>query len=119
MQDFRKLRVWRAAHEAALGVYRVTASFPRSETYGMVAQMRRAAVSVAANIVEGSSRNTPKDFQRFLTIAQGSAAELEYLLELSRDLGYVKPESAKSHRAEIVSIRRQLTALSSSLTNNQ
>jgi len=115
LQDYHKLRVWRAAHEVALAVYGVTGSFPRSEIYGIVSQMRRAAVSVAANIVEGSSRKSDGDFRRFLCISQASAAEVDYLVELSQDLGMLSKERGGYLRSDLCSVRRQLSALISSL----
>src|SRR5438128_1985058 len=78
MQDFRKLRVWAAAHQVTLAAYRVTRRFPRDELYGLTSQIRRSAASVCANIAEGCGRSSRRDFARFLHVAQGSASELEY-----------------------------------------
>lgn len=87
MQDFWRLRVWQAAHGITLSVYRVTRTFPREELYGLTAQLRRAAVSVPANIAEGCGRHTTRDAANFFQVAMGSACELEYHLLLARDLG--------------------------------
>lgn len=84
MRDFRKLKVW---HQLALTIYRVTASFPRSEQFGLTSQLRRAATSIPINIAEGSKRLTGREFERFLNIAEASAAEVQYLLILCRDPG--------------------------------
>jgi four helix bundle protein len=92
MRDFRELKVWHKAHALTLDVYRVTQSFPRHELYGLTSQIRRAAVSIGANIAEGAGKNSSAEFGRFLQIALGSASELEYHLLLSRDLGYLIPE---------------------------
>ena len=89
MRDFRKIKAWQLADDLAVRVYELTKSFPRSETYGMTSQLRRAAVSVAANIVEGASRETNKDYLNFLHIARGSLAETQYLLHLARRLQFV------------------------------
>ncbi len=88
MKHWKDLLVWQKSHELVLSVYRTTSDFPKSERYGMVDQIRRAAASIPANTVEGHSRNSQKDFLRFLYIARGSLEELRYFLLLSKDLGY-------------------------------
>lgn len=85
MQDFKNLKVWRKSHELALAIYRVTLSYPYAERFGLVKQMRSAAVSIASNIAEGSSRDTDSDFRRFLRMALGSLSELEDQVLLSKD----------------------------------
>ena len=86
MQDFRNLKVWDKAHTLTLDVYKTSKSFPREEMYGLTSQIRRASVSIGANIAEGACRRGDVDFARFLQIAAGSASELDYHLLLSRDL---------------------------------
>lgn len=86
MQRFTELRVWQRSHTLALSVYRMTAAFPAEERYGLTQQMRRAAASVVANIAEGAKRETSRDHDRFLNIAEASLAETEALLRLTRDL---------------------------------
>lgn len=90
-RDYRKLEVFVLADDLALEVYRVTAQFPKHEVYGLTSQLRRAAVSVPTNIVEGSHRDTAAEYLRFLDIALGSLAETGYLLSLSTRLGYLNP----------------------------
>ncbi len=80
--------VWQKAHRLALAVYRLTANFPKQETYGLTCQMQRASVSVAANIAEGFKRRGAADKARLLNIAQGSLEECRYFLILAEDLGY-------------------------------
>jgi four helix bundle protein len=80
MRDFHDLNVWQRAHEVTLEVYRATADFPREEQFGLTAQVRRSAQSVAANFAEGCGRDGDAEFSRFLHIAMGSASETEYLL---------------------------------------
>jgi four helix bundle protein len=92
-KTFQDLTVWRRAHEFALGAYRYSAGFPRTETYGLTSQFRRAAVSVAANIAEGFRRSGRNDKVRLLNIAQGSIEECRYYLILSRDLEYGNNEA--------------------------
>ena len=94
MQRFERLRVWQEGHQFALAVYRASARFPRSEIYGLTAQLRRAATSVPTNVAEGSTRIGRKDYAHFLNIAEASAAESLYLAMLSRDLGYVDAGAA-------------------------
>ena len=92
----RDLRTWRHAMALAKLVYEITARFPNNERFGLVAQMRRAAVSVPSNIAEGAGRGTPADFRRFLRIARGSLSELETQLILAVELGYVR----QSHQVD-------------------
>lgn len=87
-RTFRDLMVWRKAHEFVLAVYRFTATFPKSEIYGLAQQMRRAAVSIPANIAEGFTRRGKTDKARFMNIAESSLEESRYYLILSQDLGY-------------------------------
>jgi len=94
-----------------LEIYRLTASFPRSEQFGLTAQIRRAAVSVPTNIAEGSKRRTRQQYARFLNIAEGSLAEVEYLTIFCRDWGLFSHESATWVLQEATEIARMLNAL--------
>ncbi|MBI5086816.1 MAG: four helix bundle protein [Acidobacteria bacterium] len=85
---FEDLVVWQKAHQFVLGAYRLSRGFPRSETYGLSSQLRRAAVSIAANIAEGFKKRGKADKLRFYNIAQGSIEESRYYLILARDLEY-------------------------------
>jgi four helix bundle protein len=89
MRDPRKLRAFELADELVLTVYKTTAGFPKAEQFGMTSQMRRAAVSIASNIVEGCARHSESEYLRFLDIAFGSARELQYQASLSFRLGYL------------------------------
>lgn len=108
MRNFRDLRVWVRAHEFALWVYSITRDFPSEEKFGITSQLRRAATSVPTNIAEGCGHNSNQQFIRFLTIAQGSLSEVEYLLLLSKDLKYLKVEN---HDLSINEIRRMIQGL--------
>lgn len=88
-QDTSKLIVWQKSHELVLKVYEITKGFPREELFGLTSQIRRAAVSVPSNIVEGKARGSNKEYKRFLLIARGSLEEVKYQLLLAKDLKYV------------------------------
>jgi four helix bundle protein len=87
-RSFRDLLVWRKAHEFVLAVYAFTSGFPKQETYGLALQMRRAAVSIPANIAEGFRRRGRAEKARYMNIAEGSVEESRYYLILAQDLGY-------------------------------
>ena len=89
IRNFRDLEVWKLGKVIALAVYPATATFPASERYGLVAQMRRAAISIPSNIAEGFNRKHNREYGHFIDIALGSCAELETQIELSSDLGYL------------------------------
>ena len=111
MKTFRDLFVWQKAHRLVLDVYLVTNTFPRSELYGLTSQMRRSAVSVSANIVEGFQRRGRADFARFLDIAAASLEELQYYVLLGRDLDYFPSDKAKSIGERGNEVGRMLYAL--------
>ena len=90
VKTHKDLDVWRKSMNLVKSVYSLTAAFPKEEIYGLVAQMRRAAISIPSNIAEGGARDSNREFIRFLYISLGSLAELETQLLLSRDLGFVK-----------------------------
>ena len=104
-RNFRNIKAWQRADDLALCVYSITRPFPKEELYGMTSQLRRAAVSAPANIAEGASREHEKEYLHSLNVASGSIAEIEYLLHLSRRIGYLK--STEYKRAEAL---RQETA---------
>lgn len=90
MRDHRKLKAFELADALALRVYAETRSFPKAELFGLTSQIRRAAVSIPSNIVEGCARNTEKDYLHFLDVAYGSLKELTYQLSLAKRLGYAE-----------------------------
>jgi four helix bundle protein len=92
MLSHERFEAWRLCHELVLAVYRTTASWPTHERYGLTSQIRRAAVSAAANIAEGAAKRGSREFRRYLDIALGSLAETSYLLMLAKDLTLISPE---------------------------
>jgi len=95
MRDYTKIEAWKLADDLTVSVYECTRKFPREETYGLTSQLRRASYSVPANIVEGSSRESKKDYLHFLYIARGSLSETQYFVHLSRRLGYLNEKEAE------------------------
>lgn len=90
MATYRSLEAWRYCHELYLQVHKATRRFPTEEKYGLISQIRRASFSAAANIVEGAARPGPREFSRFLAIALGSLAEVQYGLHAAHELGYLE-----------------------------
>lgn len=95
MRDYTKIEAWKLADDLTVAIYRATQIFPREETYAIISQIRRAACSVPANIVEGSSRDSKRDYLHFLYIARGSLSETQYFVHLSRRLGYLADAEAE------------------------
>ena len=110
MQPFTEFKVWQRSHALVLQLYRLTREFPADERFGLTSQLRRAATSIPTNIAEGSRRQHPQDFARFLNIAEASLAELEYLLMLTLDLGYADNQAVQPHLTEVNEIARMLYA---------
>ena len=111
MRDFRKLKVWARAHQLTLALYRVTKEFPKDEMYGLTAQIRRSAASVGANLAEGCGRKGEREFARFLSIALGSASELEYHLILATDLDYLDGGESLRMSGEVIEVKRMISGL--------
>lgn len=118
MGDFRKLAVWQKSYQLTLHVYQSTAGFPREELFGMTSQMRRAATSIAANIAEGSGRDSDPELRRFCLIALGSANELQFFTMLSRDLRYLEAQQYDKLDPAILEIQRMLASLVQKLKTN-
>ena len=92
MKSFERLDAWHACHQLVPAVYRSTQAFPKAERYGLTSQLRRAAISITANIAEGSGKRGKREFRRYLDIALSSLAELRCLLRSARDLGFLDEE---------------------------
>jgi four helix bundle protein len=111
VQSYRELKVWNTAVELTLEVYRITESFPSSERFGLTSQLRRAAVSVASNIAEGHARSTRGEYRQLLSVARGSAIEVEVQLFLAEKIGYVESPMLSKAREHCVAISRMITSL--------
>lgn len=111
MKDFRRLKVWEKAHRLVLEVYKTTARFPREEAYGLSAQLRRASVSVPANIAEACGRRSNREMAKFLQIGMGSASETEYELLLARDLGYLEGSAYLRLQTSVTEVEKMLGSL--------
>jgi len=116
IRSFRDLRVWQVGMELVEQVYRSTNKFPRHEFYGLAAQLQRAAVSIPSNIAEGHTRWHLKEYLHFLSVAQGSIAELETQIEIARRLQYLPVEDADHVLKLSSSLGRQLHTLRNALT---
>jgi four helix bundle protein len=111
MKDFRDLKVWEKAHLLVLDSYKATNNFPKQEIFGMTSQIRRAAVSIAANIAEGCGKRGNGEFQRFLNISTGSASELEYHFLLAHDLKFLDDAAYKRLSMAVVEVKRMAASL--------
>ncbi len=108
MGDYRKLHVWERSHRLTLAVYSATSGFPKDELFGLTSQVRRSAASIPANIAEGCGRNGDAELARFMTIAMGSANELDYHLLLAHDLGYLSSPQYDQLAIETQSVAKML-----------
>jgi four helix bundle protein len=113
--QWKDLEVWKKSHQLVLQAYEVTKTFPKNETYALIDQIRRAASSVPANIVEGQSRNTTKEYLQFLYNARGSLEEVRYFLLLSKDLDYINKNVFESLESDSETLSKMLNGLIKSL----
>ena len=119
MSDYKKLKVWKDAHQFTVDIYNIAQKFPNIEQYGLTSQIRRSSSSIPTNIVEGCGQLDNGNLIRFLGISKGSAFETEYQLLLAKDLNYITNEEYKLLFAKIQSIIRRLTNLINSLKNQK
>ena len=118
VHNYRELRVWHAACDLAVAICEVTSSFPVTEQFGFTSQMRRAAMSAAANIAEGAGRGSVADFRRFIGIASGSAFECETHVTVAQRVGLLDAETAGDLLRAVSSVKRMLFRLSKSLEDH-
>jgi len=115
VSDYKDLKVWQLAMQIAKKTYQLTTAFPKDQTYVLIPQMQRAAISIASNIAEGNAREVTKDYIRFISIAQGSASELETQIILAKELGYISGNDSTKILEDIIVIRKMLNKLRNSL----
>ena len=115
MRDYTKLRAFELSDELVVLIYQITKNFPKEELYGLTAQMRRAALSVPSNIVEGCARESQVEYLRFLEIAFGSLRELHYQFSLAKRLRYLDSNNASECEQKLVEMEKVLSALLRSL----
>jgi four helix bundle protein len=113
----KKLDVWQAAMKSTTMIYKLTNKLPEEEKFGLIPQMRRAAISIPCNIAEGAARQGKREFKNFLSIAQGSLSELDTQLDLAILLGYVRSEDLQEIGDQLLRIDKMLSGLIRSLTN--
>ena len=113
------LEVWKRSLNFVTKIYKITANFPADEKFGLISQMRRAAVSIPSNISEGAARNSKKEFINFLHISQGSTAELETQIFISRNLNFLKSNQAEPLLQELEEISRMIIGLQKSLRRSK
>lgn len=118
MRDFRELTVWQKAHNLTLEVYERTARFPQDERFGLVSQLRRAAVSLTMNIAHGAGKAERQDFMRLLQTAHGCGSELEYLLLLARDLHALDSAAYDNMNSSLIEIKKMITGLAKTISNH-
>ena len=119
IRTFRDLVVWQKAMALVTEIYRHTKSFPKDETYGLISQIRRSAVSIPSNIAEGFGRHATNDYLRFLRISMGSLSELETQIEISRNLGYLDNDEFETLESGCREVERMLSSLIRSLGNGK
>ncbi|HCW94142.1 MAG TPA: four helix bundle protein [Flexistipes sinusarabici] len=117
INDVADLKVFKIAHELTLEIYKVTKDFPSEEKFGLISQMRRAASSICANMMEGSYRNNSKEFRQFCGIARGSVGELRYFIILSEGLGYISKDMSTKLIEKTATVSKMIYGLIKSLEN--
>ncbi|HEX2524373.1 MAG TPA: four helix bundle protein [Terriglobia bacterium] len=118
IRDYKDLHVWQKGTQLAKEIYLLTGKFPSEEKFGLVSQMRRAAVSIPSNIAEGQARNTTGEFVQFISHAEGSAAEVDTQLRLSIELGYYSTNDLEAVFRLLTDVQKMLKRLRYSLTTN-
>lgn len=116
-KGFTTLKAWQEAHKLVLQIYSITIKFPKEEIFGLVSQLRRAAVSVSSNLAEGSSRISSKEKTNFYRISIGSLIEVENQLLIARDIGYISRPDFEKIRVQVIFVRKLCYGLTKSLVS--
>ena len=117
MRNFKELKIWQKGFQIAINSFRITSAFPNQEKYGLASQINRAGVSIPSNIAEGSSRNSDKDYNRFIEISLGSAFELETQLLITKELKYGNQTLVNATLEMLAEEEKMLTSFSNTLTS--
>lgn len=117
INDVTELNVFKYSHELTLEIYKITNDFPAEEKFGITSQIRRAASSICANLIEGSYRNNSKEFRQFSGIARGSVGELHYFIMLTQDLRYINKDLSEKLIEETKTVSKMIYGLIKSLEN--
>jgi four helix bundle protein len=119
IESVEDLDVFKRAHQLTLKIYKISENFPRDEMYGLISQMKRAAASICANLLEGSYRLNRAEYRQFVGIARGSSGELKYHVMLAKDLGYISADDYASLKIELDEITKMLRGLAASLSSHK
>ena len=119
IESVEDLEVFKRSHQLTLKIYKISENFPRDEIYGLISQMKRAAASICANLLEGSYRLNRAEYRQFVGIARGSSGELKYHVMLAKDLGYISADDYASLKIELDEITKMLRGLATSLSSHK
>ena len=119
IESVEDLEVFKRAHQLTLKIYKISENLPRDEIYGLISQMKRAAASICANLLEGSYRLNRAEYRQFVGIARGSSGELKYHVMLAKDLGYISQDDYASLKIELDEITKMLRGLAASLSSHK
>jgi len=119
IESVEDLEVFKRAHQLTLKIYKISENLPRDEIYGLISQMKRAAASICANLLEGSYRLNRAEYRQFVGIARGSSGELKYHVMLAKDLGYISADDYASLKIELDEITKMLRGLATSLSSHK
>ena len=119
IESVEDLEVFKRSHQLTLKIYKISEHFPRDEIYGLISQMKRAAASICANLLEGSYRLNRAEYRQFVGIARGSSGELKYHVMLAKDLGYISADDYASLKIELDEITKMLRGLATSLSSHK
>ena len=119
IESVEDLEVFKRAHQLTLKIYKISENFPKDEIYGLISQMKRAAASICANLLEGSYRLNRAEYRQFVGIARGSSGELKYHVMLAKDLGYISADDYASLKIELDEITKMLRGLAASLSSHK